>query len=225
MRDISAENYAALAARRVVARDFLWFEVRDRSTGMPVTDGYWSDVGTIDAQVIDPNTGGSVIRQWFGSGTLIKISDVPLVSNLTVQNVSITLSQVADRVNNLVRTYDCKQGRVEIFRGLFDPATRALVAPAPPRFVGFIDKIEIDTGAEGKDGGVVITCTSHTQEMTRSNSDTRSDASQRLRLSTDDFYADTAVVGSWQLFWGRAQGTLITASSSSAPKTFSYRGR
>ncbi|WP_272951106.1 hypothetical protein [Agrobacterium pusense] len=44
MRNISAENLAALEARQLVARDFLWFVARDRATGAPITDGMWSDV-------------------------------------------------------------------------------------------------------------------------------------------------------------------------------------
>jgi hypothetical protein len=208
-RTLSAENYAALQGRRLVARDFLWFQVKDPTTNAPVFDGYWSDVGMITVDVVDPETGGTTSREYFGSGNLIQISDIPIVSNLVVQNVTITLSQVADRVNELVRSYQCKQGRVEIHRGLFDPQTRQLVSPAPPRFVGYIDTIDIQTPKEGSDGGVAITCTSHTQELTRANSDTRSDASQRLRNANDNFYQDTAVVGTWQLFWGTAHGSVL----------------
>jgi hypothetical protein len=215
-RSVSAENYAALQARRLVARDFLWFTVKDRTSGDPVFDGYWSDVGTYTADVVDPETGGTTSRQYFGSGTLISISDIPIVSNLTVQNLTITLSQVADRVNDLIRTYECKQGRVEVHRGLFDPNTRALVAPATPRFVGYIDTIDIQTPKENSDGGVVISCTSHTQELTRANADTRSDASQRLRSATDNFYQDTAVVGSWQIFWGTNGGTVTAGVGASS---------
>lgn len=207
-RALSAENYAALQQRRLVARDFIWFVVRERDTGVAVVDGYWSDVGSLTASVIDPDTGGSVSRSWNGAGALISISDIPLVSTIQVQTVTVTLSQVADRVNDLVRGYDCKQGRVEIFRGLFDPDTRAMVAPATPRFVGFIDHIEIKTPKENEEGGVEIKCTSHTQEMTRSNPDTRSDASQRLRSATDNFYQDVAVVGEWEHFWGKASGKI-----------------
>jgi hypothetical protein len=210
MRSDSEENVAASQDRRLLARDFIWFQVKDRTSGDPVFDGYWSDVGTITAPVIDPNTGGSTERTWFGAGGLISISPITLVSNLTVQNVTVTLSQVADRVNDLVRSYECKQGRVEIFRGRFDPDTRLLVAPARSRFVGFIDDIQIRTPEEGGDGAVTLTCTSHTQELTRTNSETRSHASQLARTAPlyDDFYVDTTVVGGWQFFWGRTNGTV-----------------
>lgn len=212
-KTLDSDNYAALQAGNLVSRDFIWFIVRDRDTGAPVTDGYWSDVGPITADVIDPETGGSQSRSFVGADGLISISDIPLVSTLTVQNVTITLSQVSDRINTLVRTYDCKQGTVQIFRGLFDPATRNMVGPAYPRFYGFIDQAPITTPVENDAGNVTLTCTSNTQELTRANSDTRSDASQRLRSATDNFYQDVAVVGTWQLFWGQATGVIASATS------------
>jgi hypothetical protein len=208
VRDISAANYAALQNRILMPRDFIWFVVRNRTDGSPVTDGYWSDIGSITADVIDPDTGGISTRTWAGAGSLIAISDIPLVSNITVQNITVTLSQVADRVQNLVRGYDCKQGRVEIYRGLFDPGSRTMVAPAIPRFVGTIDEAPITTPKEGDSGDVSLSCTSNTVELTRSNPDTRSDASQKLRNATDDFFHDAAVVGEWNHFWGRATGTV-----------------
>lgn len=213
MRDLSAETYEALQARKLVARDFIWFVVKDRVTGNPVTDGYWSDVGEVSAQVIDPESGGVVARSFHGALGLIQISDIPLVSNITVQNVQVKLSQVSEHVRDLVHGYECKQGQVQIWRGLFDPDSRLLVGPATPRFVGFIDDIEITTPAENEDGGVTLTCVSHTQEMTRYNPDTRSDASQRLRADNDNFFQDTTVVGGWQHFWGRNSGTVTTSST------------
>jgi hypothetical protein len=204
VRTISGANYTALQQRALLPRDFIWFVVRDRVTGLPVTDGYWSDIGSISAQVLDPDTGTPVTRTWFGAGGLITISDIPLVSNITVQNISVTLSQVADRVNDLVRTYDCKQGKVEIYRGLLDPSTRLMVAPATPRFLGTIDEAPIKTPKQGEVGDVTLSCTSNTQELTRFNTDTRSDASQKRRLSSDNFFQDVTVVGKWEHFWGRA---------------------
>jgi hypothetical protein len=214
MRALSSANYTALQQRQLLPRDFIWFVVRDRTSGAPVTDGYWSDVGSISADIIDPDTGGTVTRTWFGAGSLIQISDIPLVSNITVQNISVTLSQVADRVQALVRQYDCKQGRVEIYRGLMDASTRLMVAPATPRFVGTIDAAPIHTPKQGESGDVTLSCTSNTAELTRFNPDTRSDASQKLRSSTDNFLQDAAVVGGWQHFWGRASGTVGASAPS-----------
>lgn len=220
MRSLPTEILDALAKRKLVARDFFSITVRTRDTGTPVSDHYWSDVGTRTFEVINPNTGSAVERTFQGAGALISISDIPLVSNITVQTVTVRLSQVADRINELIRVYDAKQASVQIFRGLFDPDTRELVAPAECRFVGFVDKIEITTPSENEDGGVSLICASHTQEMTRSNPDTRSDASQRLRSATDNFYADTAVVGDWELSWGRASGPVPTKKEMTTAEIF-----
>ena len=207
-RNISAENLAALAARRLVARDFLTIVARTRDTGAPVEDNMWSDVGNVTASVVNPDTGLEDSRDFYGSGTLVAISDIPLVANLSVQNVTIQMSQVNDRVEQLVRDYDCQQARVEIFRGLFDPETRQMVAPAECRFVGFVDKIAITTPSENEEGGVTLTCASHTQEMTRSNPDTRSHESQKLRSATDSFYEDSSTAGEWEIFWGSIKGKV-----------------
>jgi hypothetical protein len=210
MRNISAANLAALQARTLVARDFLWLVVRSRATGAPVTEGLWSDVGNVTASIIHPDTGLEVTRDWYGSGKLIAIDDIPLVSNLTVQNVNIRLSQIDDRIERLVREYDAKQGRVEIYRGLFNPDTRQMVAPAECRFVGFVDTIEITTPSENEEGSVTLVCASHTQEMTRANPDTRSDATQKLRSPTDNFFEDAATAESWEIFWGSERGKVPT---------------
>lgn len=211
MRNISAANQAALQARELVARDFLWLIARDRVTGGSVTEGLWSDSGNILAPVTHPDSGLPVTREWYGTGSLIAIDDIPLVANLSVQNVNIRMSQVHEEVERIVRDYDCQQARVEIYRGLFDPISRQLVAPAECRFVGFVDQIEIKTPSENEDGGVTMTCASHTQEFTRSNPDTRSDATQRLRHPTDNFYQDSDTASEWEIWWGSEKGKVPTA--------------
>lgn len=215
-RSISSENFAALQQRKLVSRDFIWFIVRTLDGLSEVTDGYWSDVGQISAEVIDPETGSTTARLFNGASGLISISDIQLVSDLTVQTVQISLSQASDSVNNLLRAYDCKQGKVQIFRGLFDPDTREMVAPAMPRFAGTIDSAPVNTPPEGDSGDVRITCTGNTQELTRTNSDTRSDASQKLRDATDNFYQDTPVVSNWMMYWGKEGGPISTHRTSVA---------
>ncbi|MBP0438416.1 hypothetical protein [Tianweitania sediminis] len=208
MRAISAANQAALAARVLVARDFLWIVARNRSTNAPEAVGFWSDVGDVSAQVRSPDTGQVENRAFYGSGTLIAISDIPLVANITVQTVTIDLSQLDELVEQAARLYDLRQAKVEIFRGLFNPDTRQMVAPAECRFAGFVDGAPITTPSEGEAGSVRLECRSHTQEMTRSNPDTRSHASQILRSPGDDFFADAGTVGEWEVFWGRKNGKL-----------------
>lgn len=208
MRNISADNLAALDARQLVPRDFLWIKARTMDTGAPHEGGFWSDVGNVAAEILDPNTGMAVTRNFEGSSTLISIDAIPLVANLSVQQVSIELSQIDASVELIVRGYDLRQAGVEIYRGLLSPQSRLLVAPALCRFVGFVDEVEIVTPQEGQPGAVKLSCVSHTQEMTRANADTRSDASQRRRSSTDNFFQDVTTIGEVEFFWGRHSGKV-----------------
>jgi hypothetical protein len=208
MRSLSAANATALADRRLVARDFLTLWPRVRATGAPQMVAWWSDYGDVSAEVVDPDTGLAVTRAFAGRSGLISIDDIPLVHNVTVQRVTIRLSAIEELAEQAVRLYDAKQAAVQIHRGLFDPATRLVVAPAFCRFVGFVDLVRIETPEEGGEGAMTLTCVSHTQEMTRANPATRSDADQRLRSATDEFFLDAATIGEVELFWGKERGKL-----------------
>lgn len=207
MRAISLENQLALSQRALVARDFLWFVARERATGAPVTVGFWSDPENVTANVIDPDTGLTTTRSYYGAGGLIEIEGIPAVSTIQVQDVTIQMSQLDEMVQQAVRLYDIKQARVEIHRGLFDPVSRDLVAPALVRFVGFVNLVDIRTPRENEAGGVQITCVSHTQELLRSNPSTRSHEDQRYTRDPGDFFfVDAGVASSWEYNWGAVQG-------------------
>lgn len=203
MRQLPPEAIAALKARNVTMRDFLWIEARN-TDGSPFSAGFWSDIGWGRHQVTDPKTGLTSTRDFEGAGGLVQISAIPLTNDLTVQTVQITMSQIASP-NDLLRGYDLKQARVEIFRGLFAPATLVQLAPAFARFVGFVDEATVDTPAEGGDGRIDLTCTSHSQEMSRYNTATRSDADMQHRSPGDTFSRHAAAVGTWEMTWGNAK--------------------
>lgn len=208
MRDIHADVLAAMSAGKLVERDFLNVWPRDRSTGLEVEKGYWSGIGTVSAPVLNPLTGSSTTLSFRGVGSLIEISGIPLVANVTVQRVTIKLSHIDSDVMQLLRTYDLRQARVQVFRGWLSPDSRALIQQALPRFVGFVDGAPLETPAENEEGSFTLECVSHTQEMTRASTETRSDESQRRRNASDNFYQDTATVGEREMFWGKANGKI-----------------
>lgn len=210
MRQISPQNQALLAAGSIVARDFIWFRVRNRQTGAAVTEGIWSGIENVSAMVREPDLQIVVTRPFTGTGTLVSVDDIPLVANLTVQTITVDASQVSGDIERIVREYDCQQGRVEIYRGLFDPSTWQQVDAAECRFVGFIDEIEIDTPSENDAGAVRFTCVSHVQEVTRASPQTRSTAYQHLRLAGDDFFKDAETAPDWEVWWGSEKGKVAT---------------
>ena len=202
MKVVSPNTATALAARRLAPRDFLTITARDRSNGESVTVGFWSDLANVDALVVDPDSGAPDLRTFHGAGSLISISDIPAVVGVSVQNVTITMSQLHEQVEQAIRLYDCKQARVEIHTGLLDPDSKKLIDPAERIFVGFVDHIEIRTPRENEDGAAVLTCTSGTQELLRSNPATRSHEDQQVRAPGDAFFKDAAVCGEWRHNWG-----------------------
>lgn len=210
MRNISPQNQALLEKNAIMARDFIWFTVRNRQTNAPISEGIWSGTENVNAMIREPDLQTVVTRSFTGAGTLVQVDDIPMTSNLSVQTVTIDASQVQGDIERIVRDYDCQQGRVEIYRGLFDVGTGKQLDAAECRFIGFIDEIEIETPSEGGAGAVRFNCVSHTQEITRANSETRSTAYQYLRQSNDDFFKDADTVTEWEVFWGSEKGVIPT---------------
>lgn len=207
MRFLDSAEIAAIQARTVVARDFLWITAKDRSTGNPSDYGFWNDHGTVTTSVVDGRTGATVSRDFYGVGMALNIGSIPLTADVTVRNVDIALPQIDDVAQLVVRGYDVRGAAIQLYRGYFDPATHSMVAAAKPRFVGYVDGAPIETPAEGGEGSITLNCVSTTRELTRISSESRSHESQISRAAGDAFYKDTGVVGDWVMFWGQAGGS------------------
>lgn len=199
MRALYAGQAAALAAGQVAYRDFMYVFARDLDTGLPVEFGFWSGSGTFTADVEDGDGAGVVSRAFLGGGAFIEADAVPAVTGLVVQTVSIVMSQVAPGGVTMVRGYDLRRARVDIYRGIFAPATLSQVGPALCRFTGLVDEVEIDTPEEGGDGRISLSCIQHSQELRRASVATRSDADQRRRASPDNFFRHAATCHTWDI--------------------------
>ncbi len=224
MRDIDFATQAALQSRTLMARNFIWIGGADWNTGVLNYMGFWNDVGTVSAAVIDAETQTEVSRTFIGAGTLIAIDDIPLTSDVTIRNVNVTLSQIDAAVAQAARGYNLKGGPVQIYRGMFDPATRNLVAPAIARFVGFVDQCVITDPAAGNDGAIALTLASHTRELTRASAAKRSNQDQKRRASGDTFFQFADVMQNVEIFWGQNKGKVPTSSSAIGGGSSSHGG-
>lgn len=203
MKTYTAANLAAIAAGRIVQRDFLTVTVRDAATNAPEKFHFWSDVGTITAQVYDPDQGVNESRTFKGAGALIEMTPVARVATLTVQEVTVTMSALQGDVESAFRNYNARQAKIEVYRAWFDPESRQPVSPAEPEFHGFCDSLEIVTGDDGQPSVLNARCVPIAQQMTRYNPETRSDEYQRVRNASDGFFKDASTVKEWELFWGQ----------------------
>lgn len=221
MRNVDAAVLAALQKGAIVKRVFVWITAYDLITNAPVSTGYWNDVGNVGATVIDADTLTSTVRTYSGSKKLTSIDTIPLTDDLSVRNVKVTLNILDDAVNNFVRGNNLRNARIQIHRGIFDPANFALVAPAELDFVGFVDGAPINTPAIGGEANCELACVSHTRELTRTSADTRSDESQKARHGGDRFYKYASVMGQRQIFWGEsAKGAVAAPAAQSVGAGF-----
>lgn len=206
MRTIDTPTLTALQSGSLVLRDFVWIVGKNRSTGVDESIGISNDSHDMSVQVIDGISGSVVTRTYIGGGALpLSISPIPLVSDLTIRSVRITLSQISSAIDTAIRQYDPRFAHVEIHRGLFDPATRALIAPPYPHFVGQMNGAPITTPAVGGEGSVEVTVVSHSRELTRTNAAKKSDETQRRR-GGDRFRRYSDVAKEWNIPWGNPDG-------------------
>lgn len=215
MRALDTDTYNALVDapdKGIAERKFVSFFVRSLDGESTATFSFWNDLDTVTASVLKPDTGSAENRTYYGDGSLLGIDPVVMTSDLTVQTIGITLSQIHSTVQNMVRGYDIRGARVEIHRGIFDPQTHELAGPIYCRFVGFVNKVSIGTPKVGEEGAIEIKAVSIARELTRTNPAKKSDETQRRR-SNDRFYRYVGVADV-DVWWGSNKAKL---SSSAVP--------
>lgn len=143
--------------RKLVARKMVVFRVKDRDTGAPIVRAFWNDTDTISIPVLDGIDGTQKTYDFIGDGSLLKVTDIVNVSDLSIEPVTVTLSQIAPFAQQLIREYNARLGRVEVWEHLLDPFTRLPVSVELPDFIGQITKAPIKTPSAGSDGGIEIT--------------------------------------------------------------------
>lgn len=209
MKTLHASELAALAnPDGLVIRWLMWITAKTRDTGEPASVGFWNDLGARAFQVIDPLTGSTVSRTFYGSGSLITIGELVQSADLTINGVTIDLSAIDSRVEQTLRGYDPRLAPVQIYRLLLDKDTMNPVYAARSVFVGMVDLAPITTPAAGGEGSAQLTLVSQIAELTRSNPAMRSHESQQDRAPGDDFYKRVHQMTKRTIFWGREKGKI-----------------
>ena len=197
MLALTSAQQEAIAKGHVMWRVYVWCDAIDLDGVTPAPTGFWDDVGVVEVEV------DGEPRTYFGSGTLVTVSSLSAVGDLSIPGFAVTLSGLPPEVAALVRGSTVGQRPIEVHIGIFDVDTRELIGEVIPRFKGVVDNIEINTPEAGGTSTVVLTCESVSRALTIRRYDTRSDASQHERDASDDFYKYTAVQRESQPLFGR----------------------
>jgi hypothetical protein len=198
-RSFDVATQGAIRARgALVPRNFVVITAKDRATGDAKLHGFWDDAETVTTNVISGETGMSVSRTFQGDGAILSCDPIPMRIGLEVRTIQLVLSPLHAGVQSCLRGDDPRGAKVEIYRGLLDPATMLLVTAPRIRFLGKVNGAPIETGAASR---ATLKIVSHTRELTRTNPAMKGDEQQRLR-SGDRFRRYTGTAGEWPIFWG-----------------------
>ncbi|MCM2472159.1 hypothetical protein HGO38_01540 [Rhizobium sp. CG5] len=205
MKNISTGFLAALVAARedgIVPRRLVYITAKDRETGDPVEVGIWTGDDDVNIPVLSGLTGTEETRTYYG-GLNLSVGEIPRVSDLTTQTVTIEMSQIAEITQLLVRGYDVRLAKVEIHDLLLDPRSRMPVAPAEIAFLGEVDGAPIDTPAAGSDGKITLNVVSDAISMLSRTNPAKSSYQGQKRRSDDRWGRYKGTVGNWELPWGQ----------------------
>lgn len=202
VRPLDVATQGAIRNRNaIVPRNFVLVTAKDRADDSAKVHGFWDDAENVVTNIVSGEDGSTVSHTFRGDGSIVECDPIPMRIGLEVRTVQLVLNPLHPAVQALVRTDDPRFAKVEIYRGLLDPASMLLVAAPRIRFLGRVNGAPIDTASIGERSRVTLKLVSHTRELTRTSPAKKSDETQRLR-SGDRFRRYTGVAGEWPIWWG-----------------------
>ena len=205
MKTISPQRLAGLQAAPdtgITPRVFAFFTVRNRTDGAPVSIGMWNGDWDVTLDVVNGFTGLTESRTYYGECNLV-VGDVQLVTDLSIQTLNVSMSQLAPPCQQLARTYDPRLGKVEIHKIELDRLTRMPVSAPEIDFMGEIDGAPIETPRAGSDGSIQYKINSDAISMLAIVNPRKSSYEGQRRRSGDEFGKYASTVGDWKIPWGQ----------------------
>ncbi|SEU03364.1 hypothetical protein [Paracoccus homiensis] len=201
MRLLDADFADSLAAARdggIAPVYFLHVVGRNRDTGAAAPLGVWSGDEDITINVQTPE-GGLTSRTYFG-GCNLAMDGLPYVADLTDESVTLSMSQIADPVQQMIRGYDARLAYAEIHATTWDGG-RFSSTPSL-EWIGIVDDAMIDTPSVGGDGSVSLTIRSEIMtQLTQINPAKSSHQHQKRRNAVDKFSEYSGIVKDWNPDW------------------------
>lgn len=207
MRDVDPALQAALENAPyvgLVPRRLVYMTGKSFTTGDPTSVAFWTGYDEATFTIESPDDDTDIVRAYVG-GVDLQTGSIPLVSDLTIQTISIGMNALHPQVQNFVRGSDLRLGKVQVHDVVLSSQSRNPVSTAALVFLGEIDGSPIDLpGANDGEATVTIRATSDVISMlSRTNPAKASYQEQKLR-SGDEFAVYAATVATWQVSWGQA---------------------
>lgn len=169
---------------------FYYVRAKDRTTGAIVPKGFWTGDEDVSLQV--ENVEGGLITRSYVGGCGLKVDAIQYVGDLTDNPIGLSLSQIAEPAQELVREYNSRLAYCEVHTTTWRGGVLASVPQVA--WVGIVDEAPISTPSAGSEGGIQFSIRSQLMvELSMTNPAKSSDAHQRRRRAGDRFseYAAT----------------------------------
>ncbi|QWY83358.1 hypothetical protein [Rhizobium phage RHph_X3_2] len=207
MRDVDPNLQLALENAPfdgLVPRRLVYMTGKSFDTGLPTSVAFWSGYDEQTFTVESPDDDTTFARAYVG-GVDLQTGSIPLVSDLTIQTVSISLNALHPAVQNFVRGSDIRLGKVQIHDVVLSAQSRNAVSTAPLVFLGEIDGSPIDIqGANTGEATVTIRAVSDVISMLSRTNPAKSSFQEQMLRDADEFGKYAATVSTWQVSWGQA---------------------
>ncbi|MDS9468599.1 hypothetical protein RGQ15_13600 [Paracoccus sp. MBLB3053] len=178
---------------------FVWLAGRDFDTGEEIEGGIWSGQDDLTVNVPLPDRSGSQTRTYIG-GCGLSVTGISLHADWSDKPVTVSLSQIADGAQYLMRGVDLRLAPCEIHATSLTGG--ALVSPPQLEFAGIIDEGGIATPAPASEGAITMAVRSELLTMySATNPAKSSDAHQKRRAAGDRFCEYAGTVSGRKVQW------------------------
>ena len=197
MRDFGVDINAHLAdLQGVVPRHLMWIEAQNRDTGASEAAGFWN--GSVDRDFVI----GGVTRTYTAAGSLLNIGPIKGGAGLNVRIHELGLSDVPPEVQDAIELYDARLAPIEVHRVYFHPVKNVVIGDPVRILKGEVDEIKNPRAADGGNAPVTFRIADATRGLTRTLTQKKSDAAQRLIDPNDRGREYATVSGAVNVFWG-----------------------
>jgi len=177
----------------IEARILVWIAARDTVTGATVEKAYWTGD---EARAV---TIGNRTPTFEAVGDALQLEPPEYTGGIDARRHQLHLAGLPGDIETVLRGLDVRLAPIEVWRLLLAPEQQV---DAPHRLLkGWIDDVDIATGAEGQSGSITMTVASSAMALTRTLERRWSDATQQRRSVNDRIFKYTSVSGEVPIQW------------------------
>jgi len=187
--------FSQAARGPVNAEILIWFEVKDRDTGLAQTLGF----STLDEDRTFEVEGEQ--RVYIGLGERVNVGNLISQTGVVVQTQRVSVSGLTEAANLLIKEFDARNAPAQIHSVQFDPETLQVIV-IDDILKGFLNKAPESGSKKGGEPVFDLQFNTAARNLTRTLPLTQSHAYQQ-QFNNDEFMKYADVSGTTEVYWGQ----------------------